>query len=114
MEVGEPEGYVVTMQMRNAQSSSLDPIPVARNGGAGIRRSHTLGKALPSLQEPLLPELHLVSCLQADDLCIASPVLHNVPGMDYAPSVGNGMLNHCEQGSHTVVPSRATFLRTLF
>ena len=30
--------------------------------------------------------------------------------MHSAPSVGNGMLNHCEQGSHTVFPF---FLRTL-
>lgn len=73
----------MTMQMRNAQSASLDPVPEARNGGAGIRRSQTLGKTLPSLQEPLLPELHLVSCFQTDDLYSASLVLQACPWDGY-------------------------------
>ena len=46
------------MQIRTAQSATLDSIPEPRNGD--MMRSQTLGRALPPLQEPLLPEPHLV------------------------------------------------------
>ena len=50
------------MQMRSAQSATLDSIPEPRNGD--MRRSQTLGRGLPPLQEPLLPEPHLVRYAQ--------------------------------------------------
>lgn len=55
--MGQQLGWVA-MQMRHALSATLDSIPEARNGG--MRRAQTASRALPPLQEPLLPELRLV------------------------------------------------------
>ena len=48
----------IALQMRHAQSATLDSIPELRIGP--MRRSQTASRALPPLQEPLLPELQRV------------------------------------------------------
>ena len=46
------------MQMRHAQSASLDSIPEAKAGA--MRRAQTMNRALPPLQQPLLSDMHQV------------------------------------------------------
>ena len=52
------------MQIRTAQSATLDSIPEVRNGA--MRRSQTASRPLPPLREPLLPEPQLVSLLDSE------------------------------------------------
>lgn len=52
---------VSAVQTKSASSATLESIPEVRTGASGaIRRSQTLGRPLPPLKEPLLPEMHPV------------------------------------------------------
>ena len=48
----------VAVQLRQAQSATLDSLSDAKIGA--MRRAQTMNRALPPLQEPLLPDLHQV------------------------------------------------------
>ena len=83
----------VAVQMRHALSATLDSIPEARNGG--MRRAQTATRALPPLQEPLLPELHLVR-----PICI--------PGV-----VNAGLLEQLHPGDVALLAGGTSLMRSL-